>query len=96
MIVNRRIFISKQGQAEKVVEILKSGLAFVPFQPKYRLYISDIGPFSQVALEVEFKDLAEYDRFWTGATEKSSESWWKEWFDATENGGNNEIWRLAG
>jgi hypothetical protein len=95
MIVNRRTFIAKQGQAEKVVEILRNGLEFVPFKPSYRLYISDIAPFSLVALEVEFKDLAEYDRFWTGATEKSTESWWKAWFEATDNGGQNEIWKLA-
>jgi hypothetical protein len=95
MIVNRRTFIAKPGQTEKVVEILNSGLVFVPFQPKYRLYISDIAPFNQVALEVEFNDLAEYDRFWSGATEKSSEEWWKVWFEATDNGGANEIWKLA-
>lgn len=94
MIVNRRIFISKQGQEEKVVEVLKSGLAFLPYQPAYRLYISDIGPFNQIALEIEFKDLAEYERFWTGATENSTEDWWKAWFSATDTGGHNEIWKL--
>ena len=96
MIVNRRIFVTKQGQGENVLEIIKNGIAFTPFQPPYRLYLSETGPFSLVALEVEFKDLAEYERFWATSTERASESWWHDWFEATENAGNNEIWRLAG
>lgn len=95
MIVNRRTFIAKAGLPEKAVEILKSGLVFVPFQQKYRIYISDIAPFSQVALEIEFKDLAEYDLFWTGTMEKTTDDWWQLWFSVTENGGQNEIWKLA-
>lgn len=95
MIVNRRTYIAKPGQAERVVELLKSGLAFVPFQPTYRLCISDVGPFNLVALDIDFKDLAEYERFWTGVAEKSTEEWRKLWFSATDNGGQNEIWQLV-
>lgn len=93
MIINRRTFVSKQGQAEKVVEILKKGIAYTPFQPPHRIYISEIGAFSLVALEAEFTDLAEYERFWSVTTQNAPENWWKEWFGATDNGGTNEIWR---
>lgn len=95
MIVNRRTFIAKSGQPEKAAEILKSGLAFVPYQPNYRIYISDIAPFSLIALEIEFKDLAEYDLFWTRTMEKLTEDWWQVWFSVTDNGGQNEIWKLT-
>lgn len=38
---------------------------------------------------------AEYDLFWTGTMEKTTEDWWKLWFSVTDNGGQNEIWKLA-
>jgi hypothetical protein len=95
MIVNRRTFIVKQGNGEQAAELLKNGTSFTPFLPPFRIYISDIGQFNQVALEIEFKDLAEYDRFWTTSTANAPEDWWKAWFSATENGGANEIWKLV-
>jgi hypothetical protein len=46
-------------------------------------------------MELEFKDLAEYDRFWTGWVSKAPESYWNEWYGLTENGGAYEIWQLV-
>ena len=95
MIVQRITFIPKRGQQNKVVELIKSGEAYVPFQVPYRVLLSLLGPSDFVAFELDFKDFAEFDRFWTGWNEKVTESFWKEWYDATENGGSNEIWQVA-
>jgi hypothetical protein len=95
MIVNRRTYIARPGHADKLAEVFKKGKVFFPFHRPNRLYVSELTTFGQVAVEVEFKDLAEYERFWKEAMEKATESWWKEFFDVVTTGGTNEIWRLV-
>jgi hypothetical protein len=64
--------------------------------PVVRLYLPEIAPFDQIAMEWEFADLAEYQSFW--------EEWFaspggiaflEKWNELTETGGTNEIWTLA-
>lgn len=95
MIVNRRTFIPKRGMQDKVVELIKKGEVYVPFKVPYRIYTPNIAPFDVIAFELEFKDVAEHERFWAGWFEKAPENWMMDWFAVTENGGTNEIWSLA-
>jgi len=95
MIIDRRTHITKRGYEDEAVEIVKKGTAYVPFTVPYRIYLPQVGPFNVVVLELEFKDLAEYDRFWTGWLEKAPQEWWDSWMNATENGGGNEIYQLV-
>jgi len=96
MLVQRNTFIPKRGQQTHVVELIKKGEVFVPFQVPYRISVPSIGPFDAVVFELEFKDLAEHERFWKGFNESVPESFWHDWFAATENGGSNEIWQIVG
>ena len=95
MIVNRRTFTVKWGRVEEAVALAKTGGERVSPPHALRLYTNNIGPFSTIAIEVEFKNLEEYER------------WWAEWFASPENialngnllalleaGGTNEIWNL--
>jgi hypothetical protein len=95
MIVDRRTFIIKQLQDDAVVEQLKKGYEFAPFQAPYRVCLPQVGNFDEAVLEIEFKDLAEYDRFWVGWLEKVTQEWWAGWVSLTEPGGKNEIFRLV-
>jgi hypothetical protein len=95
MIVQRITFIPKRGQQNKVVELIKSGESYTPFQVPYRILLPSVGPLDVVAFELEFKDIAEFDRFWAGWNEKAPESFWEKWYGATENGGTSELWRVT-
>jgi hypothetical protein len=94
MIVNRRTFIVKKGKMDEVVALL------VNIQPgtnyRSRIYSSMFGPFDTIAVEIEARDMDEYNRIFAQA---SSEPGWADFiarFDAlTVPGGSNEMWVLA-
>ena len=68
MIVNRRTYNIKFGAMEEALELVKPEFAAVRtrgYTHPYRIYVSNIGQFSQIALEWEFQTLAELDEFWT-------------------------------
>ena len=101
MIVNRRTFNVKPGCGEKAVELLAAESAAEKrrsgFAGAVRIYSSDIGQFNQVAFEVEFQNLAEYETFWAGrAARPTSAEWLKKWSELEQSAGTNEIWNLAG
>jgi hypothetical protein len=95
VIVNRRTFIVKKGKMDELVALL------VNSQPesnyRSRIYSSMFGPFDTVAVEIEAKDMDEYNRKFA---EASSDPGWAEFvvkFDElTIPGGSNEMWVLAG
>jgi hypothetical protein len=92
MIVNRRTFNLKQGQEKSAVEAIKAFYAN-PDPHTLRWYISDIGPFNKLVVEIEYKDLADYEAYWS--TFDPGEDFWKNWFELTDLGGANEIWQLV-
>jgi hypothetical protein len=61
----------------------------------HRILVPSIGPFDVVVGELEFKDWAELHKFGASFYEKLPESFEKEWNEATENGGSNEVWQIA-
>ncbi len=93
MIVNRRTFILRQGRRQSAIEAIKATYARDPSTVKLRWYTSDIGPFDQLVMEMEFQDLAEYNKYWTAFD--PGEDFWKGWFDLTATGGTNEIWEVV-
>ena len=95
MLVEKLTFIPKRGQQDKVVELIKKSEVFDPFKVSYRILVPSIGPFDIVVTELEFKDILEREKYWAGFLEKAPESFWKEWNDATENGGGTEVWLVA-
>jgi hypothetical protein len=95
MIVDRRTFIAKNGKQDELVEQIKKAAAYMPFAASYRIYTPQYGQFGVVVLELEFKDLAECDRYWAGWTEKAPQTWWETWFSLTENGGGSESFFLV-
>ena len=92
MIVNRRTFRLKQGRAQAAAAAINASYAKDPGTQKVRWYISDIGPFDTLVFEIEFQDIADYNKFWT--TFDPGEDFWNTWFSFTDTGGTNEIWEL--
>jgi hypothetical protein len=95
MIVDRRTFVIKVGKQDEVVEQIKKAVAFSPFKPTYRVYTPHFSHFDEVVLEIEFKDLAEFDRYWTGWMQKVTPEWWAAWNSLIVNGGRAESYNLV-
>jgi LPS sulfotransferase NodH len=96
MIVNRRTFIVKRGRLEEVVALIMAETKRVGQTPVVRLYLPEIAAFDQIAMEWEFENLAEYQRFWEEwFASPQGVAFLEKWNDLTETGGANEIWTLA-
>ena len=95
MIVDRRTFMAKNGMVDEVVEQIKKAAGYSPFTPTYRIYTPQYARFGGVVLEIEFKDLAECDRYWASWFEKTPQAWWDSWFSLTENGGGAETYNVV-
>lgn len=95
MIINRRVFTLKQGKDQEAVEILKSGAGHMAAIPTFRICTSSIGPGGRVVLELEFEDLAHYERWWAewGATPQAAQVL-ERWRTTVEPGWDNEIWQI--
>jgi hypothetical protein len=94
-LVNRRTFVAKRGCLDEVVQLLKAAGEKTNLPHRYRLYVSNLGPFDTLALEIEVENLAEYERVWTAIGERIAPEVWEKWSALTETGGANEIWTLA-
>ena len=95
MIVNRRTFITKRGRTDEAATFIKKAMGLISFPRPPRVYVSDIGPFNTIAVEAEAESLAEYERLLAEWVARTTPEFWEEWFNLTENGGANEIWRLV-
>ena len=93
MIVNRRTFHLKRGHQQKVVDFIKAFYISNPDPHVLRWYVSDIGQLDQLVVEIEYQDLADYNRYWS--VFDPGEDFWNKWFDLTELGSTNEIWELV-
>jgi hypothetical protein len=97
MIVNRRTFIVKPGQMDQLLALVNAAKEQFPgLAQAWRTYAPEIGPFDVVAIEWEYESLEEYERDWAewGATPESA-AFMEKWYQLTESGGSNEIWRLV-
>ena len=95
MLVNRRTFISKPGRAEEAANFLKQAMQLTDHARSARVYVSEIGPFDTIAVEVEVESLADYERRFAEWAAKTTPEFWEKWYSLCENGGANEIWRLV-
>ncbi len=94
MLVNRRTFIAKRGCFSDVAALLKEAADLVGLPRPARIYLSEVGSFDTIAIEAEYENYAEYERFMALHDTKLSAQWWEKWFAVTESGGRNEIWKL--
>lgn len=63
-IVNRRTFTAKPGKMAELVDVLKAGGAYLADMPTFRVYQAIFGQNNRAVLELDFDDLAHYERFW--------------------------------
>jgi hypothetical protein len=100
MIVTRHTVVVKSGRMQEVVALIRAERERIRStgigRAAARIYLPQIGPTSMVAWEVEYENLAEY--------EKSSAEWWaspgtaalmEKWFELVEPGGATEVWTLT-
>ncbi len=95
MIINRRVFTLKHGKEQEAVDILKTGAGHMKEIPSYRISTSRLGPGGRVVLELEFEDLAHYERWWAAwsATPQTAE-FLERWRVCVKPGWDNEIWQV--
>jgi hypothetical protein len=99
MIANRRTFNVHPGKMDAAVEWLQQEAAAEkargPLPGVYRIYVTSIGTFNQVVLEIEFESLEAYDQFWSTWFSRPESVEANERFNKlTAPGGTNEIWTL--
>jgi hypothetical protein len=79
----------KEAVALQVAERERTGIAS-------RIYISSIGPFDILAVELEGENLEEYEKGWAEYfASPEATQFLEKWYEVTETGGTNEIWRLV-
>ncbi|MEZ4621326.1 MAG: NIPSNAP family protein [Caldilineaceae bacterium] len=65
MLTNRRTFTAKPGQMEELIDVLKAGGGYLEKMPTFRVAQALFGQNNRAVLELDFDDLAHYERFWT-------------------------------
>jgi hypothetical protein len=79
----------KEAVALQVAERERTGIAS-------RIYISSIGPFDILAVELEGENLEEYEKGWAEYfASPEAAQFLEKWYKVTETGGTNEIWNLV-
>jgi hypothetical protein len=96
MIVERRTYAVKVANLRAIVEMIKEGHQVLDYTPPFRILLPEVSPYAVVVHELEFKDLAERQKFWTDwqAGEKAP-AVIKKAQELFELGGGGEIWRIA-
>ena len=97
MIVSRWTHTVKLGRMEEAVALHLAIKEKAGHPLPFRIYWSDIGRFSVMAVEMEYESLAEYETFW--AEWAARPDWGADvakLFDLLEPGSTQEIWNLAG
>ena len=96
MLVERRTYTVRGENQAALVKVLKEGHKVLDYSPRFRILTPVLAPLDVVVHELEFKDLAERERFWTdwGTSEKAPAVLEKFW-EIVELGRSSEIWRAA-
>ncbi len=94
MLVNRRTFAVKRGCMEEAVALFVADRERIG--GTHRIYVSVIGAFDVIAIEIEVENMEAYEKGWAewSATPEAA-ALQKKLNDLTERGGSNEIWMLA-
>ena len=94
MLVNRRVFNVRRGRMDEVLALLKADRERTGVD--YRIYAADIGTLDQVAIEVNFENMQDYEKGWAdwGSTPEAA-AFMEKWLELTKTGGKNEIWTLV-
>lgn len=94
MIVNRRTFVVKRGRFEEAVALFmaereRKGITG-------RIYVPETGSFDTIVMEQEYESLEEYEKDLSEYfASPEAAQFLEKWYDLTETGGTNEIWRLV-
>jgi hypothetical protein len=97
MIVDRRTYNIKLGHDPEAIELIKAEFAALTERdasPPYRIYVSRIGQFSQMAVEFEFENLAAQERFWAEWRPNNPE-FIEEWFGLNRGEIQIKVWDLV-
>jgi hypothetical protein len=97
MIVDRRTWNIKLGHDGEALDLIKAEFAALKARdacPPYRIYLSRIGQFSQIAAEYEFENLAAQEKFWA-EWRPSTPEFIEHWFGLNRGEIQIEIWDLV-
>ncbi|MEZ4661461.1 MAG: hypothetical protein R2911_28255 [Caldilineaceae bacterium] len=95
MIVNRRTFTAKNGQADAALDLLRAEARTMHWPHGLRLYSSSISAFSVVSFEAEYDTLAQYETFWHEWNNRpTTPAFMAQWWQLVETGGRNEIFMV--
>ena len=94
MIVQRFNYTAKSGRRMEAVELVRAEMERLG--GTHRIYLGEIGPRNDIAVELEFEGLGEMEAFWSEwfATPESA-AFMKKWDDLLEAHRTNEIWILV-
>lgn len=62
MVVQRNTIMVKQGKMMEVIDLVKKGFEIAPPTGNYRLYTDFVGQDNTMAWEIEFEDLAAFQK----------------------------------
>lgn len=95
MIVQRATITVKVGRmSEAAALVLEEGRRHPP--RAYRVYTPHTGRHDALAIEWEFEDVAERERYWAEwASKPATPAFWEEWNELVEPGAVSEVWVLA-
>ena len=62
MVVQRNTFVVKQGKMMKAIDLVKQAFEIAPPPGIYRLYTDFVGQSNMMAWEIEFEDLAAFQK----------------------------------
>ena len=93
MIVQRLTFTARSGRRLEAAELARAERE--QMGGTYRIYLGDIGPRNDLAMEFEFEGLGEMEAFWSEwfATPESA-AFMEKWDALFEAHRTNEIWAV--
>ena len=97
MIVERRTFNINLGRMPEAIELVRKYEAQRRedgYTGGFRIYVSSIGKYNQLAMEAEHESLAEYEKALAQWSARPSSPAFMEKWNPVCPGGTNEIWRV--
>jgi hypothetical protein len=94
MIVQRLTFTARSGRRMEAAELARAERERIG--GTHRIYLGDIGPRNDIAMEFEFAGLGEMEACWSDwfATPESA-TFMKKWDELLEAHRTNEIWTVV-
>lgn len=93
MITNRRTVQVKQDCMATLAQFVLTACKDAQLREgQYRIYVSDLGARNILAYEIDFDDLAAYDRFWRNWVSGTKPEFFREYESMIEHDLTNEVW----